>query len=79
MSKDIYTVIYWYGGSKVGEWRRTTLRTKNISTARAQEFQLYTSGYPAYIKTLHELETLGMPEGPPPKWDFKNLKWKQKG
>jgi hypothetical protein len=72
-----YLIIFWSGGAERGEWCLPTHRypTRELATAAVEA--AVRAGYPAYLKTERALEILGMPEGPPPDWDFVELKWRR--
>jgi hypothetical protein len=70
-----FVIVFWTGGSESGNWHRTlpfALRDEAQQAANAT----VRMGYAAYVKSIREIEIIGMPDGPPPFWDFHNLCWK---
>lgn len=71
-----YTVVWWNGGSEIGEWKEAST-FKNKTDAYIQQTEITISGHAAYVYDRWQLQNDGMPQDPPPKWDFKTLKWKE--
>lgn len=75
-TKKLFTVVYAQGGYANATWHRALLATPDRKRAEQVCKSEVKSGRPAYVKSLWELETIGMPEGPAPGWDYHNLRWK---
>ena len=59
-----YTVVYYTGGTAMGEWRRCTpVATLEEGNAMARDIER--GGRVAYVRPTREWDILGLPEGPP--------------
>lgn len=74
MSKTAYIVVFGIGGRDNTVWRKS-LPLPTREAARGYAERVVRQGYPAYVKTLKEVELLGLPVGPAPLWDYRNLCW----
>ena len=74
MSKTAYIVVFGIGGRDNTVWHKS-LPMPTLGAAEASARRVVRQGYPAYVKTSKEVELLGLPVGPAPLWDYRNLQW----
>lgn len=73
---NTYTVIYATGGRENSEWHRLSQTFATAAQAAQAKAEIVRGGRPAYVKTAAEVAAHGLPEGPCPDWDYKNLCWR---
>jgi len=59
-----YTVVYYTGGTEMGEWHRCT-PVATLDAANDMADSVERMGYVAYCRPTREWDVLGLPEGPP--------------
>lgn len=65
-----WTVVYQKGGTDNATWHRTLL-VGTLEEMQVEEMKLHRSGYNAYTKRIHDVNTIGLPEGYAPLHDSK--------
>jgi len=71
-----YTVVYATGGYDNAEWHRCQpVVTLEEATKAADD--IVRGGRPAYVHSTKTIDTLGMPVGAAPRWDYTLLRWKK--
>lgn len=71
-----FSVVFATGGSTNAKWQRAADIFKTEEAANRRRDVIVRMGYPAYTHATEVLETIGLPEGPAPKWDYTKLCWK---
>jgi hypothetical protein len=72
MCNKSYSVVFQTGGAR-GMWRRGPVcETERESLEKVREIECM--GYPAYAAESCFWDTIGLPHGPAPRWDYVNLK-----
>lgn len=73
--KRVYRVIYWVGFPEDGRWAQSrTFPTEGSARTCLEEVER--KGYPGYVKTVHDLEMIGLPDDAPNWWDYNNRRRK---
>jgi hypothetical protein len=70
-----FVVIFQTGGS-LGSWRPVLDGFGTKEAAKVKRDELCRMGYPAYVAPARVYEAVGLPEGPAPSWDYRELRWK---
>lgn len=68
----MFQVAYQHGGRE-GVWR-LALPLATLEEAQAQVRGLERAGYPAYAERAEFWQTVGLPEGASPGWDYNACK-----
>jgi hypothetical protein len=71
-----WTVVYATGGRDNAEWHRCQ-PVAAVEAAWQMRDEIVAAGRPAYSGATHWWDSIGLPEGPAPQWDYVRLQWRK--